>query len=58
MYLELSAFYQKKRDRFLSLIETSRFKPLPCRGTYFQMMDYSTVSTLDDVAFARNDQGA
>ena len=53
LYLELSAFYQKKRDRFLSLLETSRFKPLPCHGTYFQMMDYSAISELDDVAFAR-----
>ncbi len=53
LYLELSAFYQKKRDHFLSLTATSRFKPLPCRGTYFQMMDYSAISNLDDVAFAR-----
>jgi methionine transaminase len=52
-YLELPAFYQKKRDRFLSLLSPSRFKPLPCRGTYFQMMDYSAISDLDDVAFAR-----
>ena len=52
-YLELSAFYQKKRDRFLSLIETSRFTPLPCHGTYFQIMDYSAISDLDDVNFAR-----
>jgi methionine aminotransferase len=53
LYLGLSAFYQEKRDRFLSLLENSRFKPLPCHGTYFQMMDYSAVSNLDDVAFAR-----
>ncbi|MEE4113588.1 MAG: methionine aminotransferase [Desulfobacteraceae bacterium] len=53
LYLELSAFYQQKRDRFLSLLADSRFKPLPCHGTYFQMMDYSAVSNLDDVAFAR-----
>ena len=52
LYLGLSAFYQKKRDRFLSLLENSRFKPLPCHGTYFQMMDYSAVADLDDVAFA------
>lgn len=52
-YEGLSAFYQEKRDRFLSLLTASRFKPLPCRGTYFQMMDYSAVSDLDDVAFAR-----
>lgn len=54
LYLELPAFYQKKRDRFLSLLNTSRFKALTCRGTYFQMMDYSAISDLDDVAFARH----
>ena len=53
LYLGLSTFYQKKRDRFLSLLENSRFNPLPCHGTYFQMMDYSAISDLDDVAFAR-----
>lgn len=53
LYLGLSDFYQKKRDRFLSLVKSSRFKPLPCHGTYFQMMAYSTISDLDDVAFAR-----
>lgn len=53
LYLKLSAFYQNKRDRFISLLKTSRFKPLPCHGTYFQMMDYSAISDLDDVAFAR-----
>jgi methionine aminotransferase len=54
LYLELPAFYQQKRDRFLCLLEPSRFKALRCRGTYFQMMDYSAISDLDDVAFARH----
>ena len=52
-YLGLSAFYQKKRDLFLSLIKPSRFKPLPCHGTYFQMLDYSAISDESDVDFAR-----
>jgi methionine aminotransferase len=52
-YLELSAFYQKKRDLFLSLVENSRFKALPCSGTYFQMLDYSDISDAPDVDFAR-----
>jgi len=52
-YLELPAFYQKKRDFFLSLIENSRFKALPCSGTYFQMLDYSEISDAPDVDFAR-----
>jgi methionine aminotransferase len=43
---DLSRFYQAKRDLFLSLIAGSRFCPLPCRGTYFQLLDYSAI-TLD-----------
>ena len=39
----LAEFYQTKRDRFLSLIAGSRFTPLACRGTYFQLLDYSAV---------------
>jgi methionine transaminase len=53
VYLSLSNFYQEKRDLFLSLIENSRFKPLKCGGTYFQMLDYSEISNDDDMAFAR-----
>jgi methionine aminotransferase len=53
VYLNLAAFYQKKRDRFLSLIQRSRFKALPCHGTYFQMLDYSAISNEPDVAFSR-----
>jgi len=52
-YLSLAAFYQKKRDRFLGLIKSSRFRALPCRGTYFAMLDYSAISHEPDLAFAR-----
>ncbi|KPJ77712.1 MAG: hypothetical protein AMJ54_06945 [Deltaproteobacteria bacterium SG8_13] len=52
VYLDLPAFYQQKRDMFLDLIRESRFKPLACRGTYFQMLDYSEISDQPDVAFA------
>jgi methionine aminotransferase len=48
----LAAFYQQKRDRFLSLLQGSRFTPLACRGTYFQMVDYSAISYEGDSAFA------
>ena len=53
IYLSLSAFYQEKRDLFLSLLRESGFKPLKCSGTYFQMLDYSEISDDDDMAFAR-----
>lgn len=52
-YLGLAAFYQKKRDLFLALIEKSRFKALPCSGTFFQMLDYSAITDAPDVDFAR-----
>ena len=52
-YLDLGRFYQTKRDHFLALLAKSRFKPLPCHGTYFQMLDYSEITDEPDVAFAR-----
>jgi methionine aminotransferase len=51
-YPELGAFYERKRDLFLRLIEGSRFKPLPSRGTYFQLLDYSAITDEDDMTFA------
>ena len=48
----VGAFYQRKRDLFLSLITESRFRPLPCRGTFFQMMDYSAISSGPDTEVA------
>jgi methionine aminotransferase len=53
VYSNLSSFYQKKRDRFQSLIKESRFKALPCKGTYFQILDYSNISDDPDVEFAK-----
>jgi methionine aminotransferase len=53
LYLNLSAFYQKKRDTFLSLMTSSRFKPVPCKGTYFQLMQYDDISDEPDVDFSR-----
>ncbi len=52
-YLELGGFYQKKRDKFISLLKNSRFNPVPCRGTYFQMLDYSSISNEPDTHFAK-----
>src|SRR5262249_4395048 len=49
---ELAPFYQAKRDLFLRLMSDSRFRPLPCRGSYFQLMDYSAISGEADADFA------
>jgi len=51
-YPELSAFYQRKRDLFLQLIEGSKWRPLPSRGTYFQLLDYSAITGEADMDFA------
>lgn len=50
---ELPAFYQAKRDRFQMLLKPSRFELRPVAGSYFQLVDYSAISDLDDVAFCR-----
>jgi methionine aminotransferase len=51
-YPELSSFYQRKRDLFLDLIKGSRWTPLPSRGTYFQLLDYSAITDEKDMDFA------
>ena len=50
---ELPAFYQRKRDHFAGILAGTRFKFRPSAGTYFQLADYSAISDLPDVEFAR-----
>lgn len=52
-YQRLGAFYQDKRDGFRAQLSTTKLKPLPVPGGYFQLVDYSAVSDLDDAAFCR-----
>jgi methionine transaminase len=52
-YLNLSEFYQQKRDLFLTLIEGSRFKFTAAKGTYFQVLDYSEITDEGDIDFAK-----
>jgi len=49
----LPSFYQSRRDYFLNRLAGSRFRLLPCHGTFFQLLDYSAISSEPDVAFAR-----
>lgn len=49
----LAPFYQRKRDLFLELTAGSRFRPLKCEGTYFQLFDYSAISQDGDKAMAQ-----
>jgi methionine aminotransferase len=48
----LASFYQQKRDLFLRMIDGSRFTPLACEGTYFQLLDYSTIARDKDTDMA------
>ena len=50
-YLELPAFYQRKRDLFRAGLEQTRLRMLPSEGSYFQCVDYSRVSSLGEAAF-------
>jgi len=52
-YEQLGAFYEAKRDHFRDQLLTTKLKPLPVPGGYFQLVDYSSVSDLDDLAFCR-----
>ncbi len=49
----LAAFYQRKRDLFRDGLADTRFRLLRCEGTYFQSVDYSAISDLNESAFAR-----
>ena len=51
-YLQLSTFYQEKRDFFLDLMKESRFTIIPSKGSYFQLLDFSGISSEGDVSFA------
>jgi methionine aminotransferase len=42
-YLDLPAFYQRKRDLFRAGLQGSRFRLLPSEGSYFQCVDYSAI---------------
>ncbi len=52
-YIELPAFYQRKRDLFRAGLEDSRFRLLPSDGTYFQCVDYSAISDMPEADFAK-----
>ncbi len=51
-YLQLSAFYQEKRDYFQQLVKGSKFKLMPCLGSYFQLLDYSKITKEKDTDYA------
>ena len=52
-YLSLGSFYQEKRDKFLQLMKTSKFRGTASAGTYFQVMDFSEITNEGDVEFSQ-----
>ena len=52
-YLELPGFYQQKRDLFRDGLAHTRFKLLPCEGTYFQCVDTSSINQLGEAEFCK-----
>lgn len=50
----LGAFFQTKRDQFFAALVPSKFRLLPCHGTYFALADYSQIKPgMPDTEFAR-----
>ncbi|XOV85689.1 MAG: methionine aminotransferase [bacterium] len=52
-HLQLPAFYQRKRDYFLSQLQGSGFTWRASAGTYFQLLDYGAVNPSKDVELAK-----
>jgi methionine transaminase len=52
-YLELPAFYQRKRDLFREGLANTRFTLLPADGTYFQCVKYDAISSMTEAEFAQ-----
>jgi methionine aminotransferase len=50
-YLDLGAFYQRKRDDFRTRLSASRFDLPDCSGTYFQLACYDRISDEPDQTF-------
>lgn len=51
-YLEVPAFYQQKRDKFLSCIKGSRFTYVPAEGSFFQTVSYKNITEENDYELA------
>jgi len=52
-YMELPAFYQAKRDLFRQGLQGARLRLLPSAGSYFQCVNISEVSDLNEADFCQ-----
>jgi aminotransferase len=53
-YTELAQHYTDRRDLMLQMLESVGFRCSVPRGAYYVMADFSALSKLDDVSFARH----
>ncbi|MBI5218206.1 MAG: methionine aminotransferase [Bacteroidia bacterium] len=51
-YINLPAFYEAKRNKFLDAVKNSRFSFIPSNGSYFQNLSYSTITDENDYDLA------
>lgn len=51
---EIALGYAKKQALFLTGVKASKFTPLTCQGSYFQLLSYEDISAKNDVEFARD----
>lgn len=52
-YVDLPAFYQAKRDFFRAGLASTRFKLLPCEGTYFQSVDITALTEQSEAEYCQ-----
>jgi len=53
-YTELAQHYEERRNMMLGMLERAGFHCTRPRGAYYVMADFSALSKLDDVSFARH----
>jgi aminotransferase len=53
-YAELAQHYTERRDLMLQMLERAGFRCSVPRGAYYVMADFSALSKMDDVSFARH----
>lgn len=52
VYLGLASFFQQKRDHFRNGLAQTKFKLLPCQGSYFQCVSYQGLTDEKDTDLA------
>ncbi len=52
-YLGLGKFFEPKRDLLESLLSAVGLKPIPSKGSFFQLYDYSGLSDEDELTYVK-----